>query len=157
MQLRLRVRGEPETFWIPTPAKSYVNLRYPPHECYCMFGYTQTPLEQRTHEAPRKDKCRERPDNQRRDVHELMAFTYDHLKQACEEYCENYGSIRRFKNDLKEAARLADTVYESRIQSYANFCHTCSNNRGRILELRAYAFLSLGLLQLAKALTEEPQ
>ena len=86
-----------------------------------------------------------------------MMETYNFLKAACKSYWYDFGSLRRFKDDVREAEAMANEVYELRLRPYAGYCHVSSNNRGRLLELRAYAHLALGILQLAPALTEEPR
>jgi hypothetical protein len=145
---QLMVHGERDVMLIPEAAEPYVMRERPPHEC---FWYLTTQMT-RPNAAAHEQKASR--------IHRAMEAIYAELQAAVAHYRESRKTsddIWAFKAIVADVAGWACDVATDRATQYAMWTDRCSNNRGRMLELRAYVFLSLGLLQVAAALTDEPR
>ena len=75
------------------------------------------------------------------ELHETLA---DVLHEDCDP-----ADADRFRAGLLEVAYRAHNIASIRLQKYVRWAYASSNNRGRMLELRAFQNLIMGLIQLA--------
>ena len=136
-------RGEPEAFWVPRHAREYVDMDFPPDEC---FWYANVAIYQ--HHAHEEHANRE--------LHEMQNWLHRGLDQSLTDFAQSR-DVQKLKDDIRIAAELAHDISSARFAQYAQWIDRCSNNRARMLELQAYSHFAHGLLVLATHLDPAEQ
>ena len=69
---------------------------------------------------------------------------------------EDLADADRFRAGLLKVASRAHNIASIRLQKYMRLVYASSNKRGRLLELRAFQILAMGLNQLATHVVSHP-